>query len=118
MTDGGIVTPTDTPVPQFYELGFDHAAARAKAISVVLELEQSLGGDRTTSISIDHAYNVRVQFGPETIPEALRLVHSWSASSSHRVEDAGDQWHHLWNFYLNDVEVAIVLVVMDDRVLS
>jgi len=109
------VTTTDTP--QFYEPEFDHAAARDKAISAVRELDESLGSTRTLSIMIDHAYNVQVQFGVETVAGAVRLAEAWSAEPSYTVEPFGYAYHHSWSFDLDGVTVRIVLIT-DAEVLS
>ncbi|HWO64600.1 MAG TPA: hypothetical protein VNO31_31650 [Umezawaea sp.] len=111
------MTTTDTPAPQFYDPGFDHAAARGKAIGVVLELDESLGGSRTTSIMIDHAYNVQVQFAKESVRNAVRLAETWSAEPSYTVERGDSDYHHRWRFDLDGVTVRIVLL-MDAEVLS
>ncbi len=106
------MTTTGTPPLQWFDAGFEHQRARARAFAVLKDVADTIGPHHTTSVGLDHSYAIRVQFGPAQFDEAVAMAEFWAAGEP-RVIDAGDQRHHTWSFRVRDVEASIIAVTLD-----
>lgn len=102
---------TTTPAPlAWYDPGFDHEAARQKALGVLVEISEAIGNTRITSLSISTSYEVIAQFSGAEADVATRLADEWAAGAPQVHVTKGNQ-HTNWVFALDGVAVRIITVI-------
>lgn len=105
------MTATPTPLA-WYEPGFDHAAARARALGVLGEIIESMdtaGVGEFTSVGIEANYTVRAQIDDATA--AGMLAGEWSAGPPN-IEDHKGREHHVWEVLLGESALGTLVRIV------
>lgn len=100
---------TTTRTPNWTEPGFEHTAARLKALDVLIEVAESLENDPITSIDVQHDYSVRVQARRDV---AVRLAENWDAGNPAATLVEPNNMHYRWQFDLDGTRVEIYAIVV------